>query len=188
MVLFCFLVQLLLSLQIIQWSKDIFLRWSDFKAESNPAAYEDAFSTIKYRITWTVDSVSQKDQILFFINDLRLAVEFFPYLSWVRQMYATPELLRHEQGHFDLAEMLRPEITNKIKDVVSGQRHVAEGQNDEQRKQFARENSASLLMHELQKWQTLMEKKRSEYSKETGFGHNAEMQLRYDIQFSHLRT
>ena len=34
---------------IVVWSKDSFLSWSDFKAESNPSVYEDSHSIIRYR-------------------------------------------------------------------------------------------------------------------------------------------
>ena len=40
----------------LEWSDDLFLKWSDFKAEDNPAVFEDSHSVIKYRFTWTVNS------------------------------------------------------------------------------------------------------------------------------------
>ncbi len=42
--------------KILFWTNDSFLRWSDFEAESNSAAFEDSHSVIKYRYTWTVNS------------------------------------------------------------------------------------------------------------------------------------
>ena len=44
------------SNDILFWSPDYCLNWSDFKAESNPATYEDSHSFIKYGFTWIVDS------------------------------------------------------------------------------------------------------------------------------------
>ena len=89
----------------IPWSKDYFLNWLDFQAESNSAVFEDVHSTIKYRYTWTVNSDSIGNQIRFFIENIDLTAEFYPLLSWVRQPQATPQLLRHEQGHFDITEI-----------------------------------------------------------------------------------
>ncbi|MBA4453606.1 MAG: hypothetical protein H2B05_01500, partial [Nitrosopumilaceae archaeon] len=40
----------------LYWSKQYSLKWSDFKAEHNPASYADSHSVIKYGFTWTVDS------------------------------------------------------------------------------------------------------------------------------------
>lgn len=172
----------------IPWSRTTFLRWSDFKAESNPAVFEDAHSTVKYRITWTVNSENIGSHIQFFIEDIKLIAEFFPELSWVRRIYATSELLKHEQGHFDLAELLRTEITKKISSAVHSKRYLAKGKNEEQRKQFAKEYSAALLNKELKKWQSYMEKKQSEYDSQTNFGQDVEAQSAYGLKFSQLRA
>lgn len=172
----------------IPWSKTIFLKWSDFEAESNPASFEDALSTVKYRITWTVNSESMGNHIQFFIEDVNLVAEFFPELSWVREIYATSNLLKHEQGHFDLAEMLRDEITKKITGVIHSKRYLAKGKNEEQRKQFAKEYSALLLNNELKKWQCYMEEKQSEYDSQTNFGQDAKAQSAYNRKFSQLRA
>ncbi len=82
---------------ILVWSNDSFLKWSDFKAESNSAAFEDSHSIIKYRHTWTVNSDKIENQVLFFIENLQLSVEFYPVLSWVRLSQANDDLLKHEQ-------------------------------------------------------------------------------------------
>ena len=174
--------------ETIPWSKIVLLGWSDFKAEPNPAVFEDASSTIKYRATWTVDSEVLSGRVRFFIEDVKLVAEFFPWLSWVRGLYATPELLRHEQGHFDLAELLRKDVTEKITDAVCHKRYPARGKNEEQQKQFAREYSSRLLAGELKKWQAYLEKRRSEYDCRTGFGRDAGAQSLYDRQFSQLRA
>ena len=56
------------------WSNDSFLSRSDFKAESNSAAFEDSHSIIKYRHTWTVNSDKIGNQILFFIENIILGM------------------------------------------------------------------------------------------------------------------
>ena len=33
---------------ILEWTPDFTLKWSDFKAESNPAVFEDSHSVVKY--------------------------------------------------------------------------------------------------------------------------------------------
>lgn len=173
--------------ETIPWSKTVSLKWTDFKAEPNPAVFEDSSSIIRYRITWTVNSEVSRGQIEFFVEDLKLITEFYPGLSWVRSMYATAELLNHEQGHFDLAELMRNDITAGINNAINKKRHAVAGKNDEQRKQFAREHSAILLADELKKWQSHMEQKRTEYNRQTNFGQNVEIQSDYDMQFSQLR-
>ena len=90
--------------EIILWSNDVYLKWSDFKAESNPAIFEDSHSTIKYGFTWIVNSDKLNEEIVFLIDKIKLTVEFHPLLSWVREFESNDDLLKHEQGHFDEIE------------------------------------------------------------------------------------
>ena len=173
---------------VISWSKDYLLDWSDFKAESNPAAFEDAHSTIKYRYTWTVNSDSVGNQIRFFIENIGLTTEFHPLLSWVRQPQATSQLLNHEQGHFDLTELLRPEIITKIQNVFVGKKFPTRGQNQEQQKQFAREDSGLLIAKEIEKLEKYLFEKQEEYDKQTNYGQIIEKQQEYDNLFKNLRN
>jgi hypothetical protein len=173
---------------IITWSKDYFLTWSDFKAESNPAVFEDVHSTIKYRCTWIVNSDTVDNKIKFFIENITLIVEFHPMLSWVRQSQATSNLLKHEQGHFDLAELLCPKIVKSIQDVFDNKKFSTRGQNQEQRKQFAREDSGLMISIEIEKWEKYLSEKHEEYDKETNYGQIIEKQQEYDNMFKQLRN
>jgi len=172
----------------ISWSKDRVLTWSDFKAESNPASYEDAHSVIKYRYTWTVNSESVGNQIKFFIENINLTTEFYPLLSWVRQSQATSNLLKHEQGHFDLAELLRSKIVDHIQNIFDGKKFPTRGQNQEQQKQFAREDSGLMIANEIEKWEKHLCEKQEEYDALTNFGQILEKQLYYDDMFKKLRN
>ncbi len=173
---------------IISWSKGYFLDWLDFQAESNPAVFEDVHSTIKYRYTWTVNSDSVGNQIRFFIENIDLTAVFHPLLSWVRQSQATPQLLKHEQGHFDFAELLRPEITQQIQNVFNEKKFSTRGQNPDQQKQFAREDSGLLIANEIGKWEKYLFEKQEEYDKQTNYGQIVEKQQEYDIMFKKLRN
>jgi hypothetical protein len=170
----------------IPWSKDYFLKWSDFLAESNPAIFEDSFSFIKYRFTWTVTSENFGKDIKFAINNIKLYPEFHRPLSWVRIPMATNNLLNHEQGHFDLAELLRLEITEKISTIFENKWYQTRGQNDEQRKQFAREDSGIMIASELDKWEQFIHERHQEYDTQTDFGVDEDKQSEYDITFRQL--
>ena len=172
---------------VVIWSKDILLKWSDFKAESNPATYEDSHSVIKYRFTWTINSEKIDKQILFLIEDVHLSVEFFPNLSWVRVSHDTDDLLKHEQGHFDLAESIKNENITEMQKKFYGKRFPTRGQNEEQRKQFAKEDSGRMLAEEVEKLEQLLDKKQKEYDLLTDFGQNSEKQSEYNSLFRKLR-
>jgi len=172
---------------ILVWSNDSFLKWSDFKAESNSAAFEDSHSIIKYRQTWTVNSDEIGNQILFFIENLQLSVEFHPVLSWVRLSQVNDDLLKHEQGHFDLAELVKRENLEKLKNKFHGKQFPTRGKNEEQRKQFAKHDSGKMIAEEVEKLEEILSQRRQEYDEQTNFGQNLEKQLEYNSTFDRLK-
>ena len=172
---------------IIYWSKDYSLNWSDFKAESNPAIFEDSHSTIKYGFTWIVNSHALNDEIVFSIDEIKISVQFHPLLSWVRQSESTDNLLKHEQGHFDLAELLRRDYDKILKNKFYEKVFSTRGQNDAQRKQFAKEDSGKMISLEIDKLSEILRKKCEEYTMETDFGKNIEIQIKYTTNFEKVK-
>ena len=171
---------------VVFWSKDYKLTWSDFNAESNPAVFEDSHSFIKYRCTWTVESENFGSEIKFHILDIVLIPEFHKHLSWVRMPMASVELLKHEQGHFDLAELLRLEFTQQIKNLFENKWFPTRGQNEEQRKQFAREDSGVMIAKEIEKLESLLLTKRQDYDTQTNFGQIQKIQDEFNATFALL--
>ena len=172
---------------IVVWSKDSFLTWSDFKAESNPAAFEDSHSVIKYRYTWTVNSDEIKDQILFSIENIQVFVDFHPVLSWVRISQTNDNLLKHEQGHFDLAESIKRENLVKLQNKFYEKQFPTRGNNEEQRKQFAKEDSGKMIAEEIEKLDHILSQRLQEYDEQTNFAQNLEKQSEYNLTFDKLR-
>ena len=172
---------------VIVWSKNHSLIWSDFKSESNPALFEDTHSVIKYEFTWTVNSEKIENDIFFLIENIQLSADFHCNLSWVRSSQVNANLLKHEQGHFDLAELLKRENIKKIQQIFYGRKFPTRGQNEEQRKQYAKEDSGKMIVKEIKKLEQLLSKRREEYNEHTNFGQNLSEQLTYDSQFHKLR-
>ncbi len=171
----------------IAWSKDYFLKSSDFKADSNPATFEDSHSTIKYSYIWIVNSEGFGNEIKFFIENIVLTTEFYPMLSWIRQTQDPTLLLNHEQGHFDLAELLKSKITRHIEDAFFGKKFSTRGQNSEQQKQYARESSGLMIANEVEKWEKYLFDERQEYDSQTNYGQTYEKQQKFDDMFKKLR-
>ena len=174
------------EIEFITWSHNSHLKWTDFKAEPNPGVFEDSHSVIKYGFTWLVNSDKLNDEIVYFVDNIKISVNFNPLLSWVRNSEATPNLLEHEQGHFNLAELIKRKhnkvFTNKFHDKFFSTR----GQNDAQRKQFAKEDSAKMISNEIDELNDILSNKRNEYDIETDFGKNLEIQSKYDQLFKTL--
>ncbi len=173
--------------EVLVWSNDFFLRWSDFNAESNPAAFEDSHSFIKYRYTWTINSDKVGSEVLFFIENIQLSVEFHPVLSWVRTLQTNDDLLKHEQGHFDLAELIKRENLEKLQNKFYEKEFPTRGKNEEQRKQLAKEDSGKMIGIEIEKLEEMLSQRRQEYDTQTNFGQNLEKQLEYNSIFDRLR-
>ena len=175
------------SNDIISWSHDYCLKWSDFKADANPAIYEDSHSFIKYGFTWIVDSDKLNENVVFLIKEIKVSVNFFPLLSWGRSSELSDALLRHEQGHFDLAEMLKRDydkiLENKFYDKVFSTR----GQNEAQQKQFAKEDSSKLISIEINKLTEIFKERRIDYDMETEYGQNVLNQTKYDEIFKKFK-
>ena len=172
----------------LEWNPNSTLTWSDFQAESNPAIFEDSHNVIKYRFTWVVDSEKIDDDIVFLINDISLFVEFHPLLSWVRQSEANESLLNHEQGNFDLAELVKRENITSLQEEFYKKHFLTRGQNDEQRKQFAKEDSGKMIHKQVEKLQNLFDERSQKYQNETNYGKNLEAQSMHNLAFKQLRT
>jgi len=172
---------------VVSWSKNSFLTWSDFEAEPNPAVFEDSHSVITYQYTWTVNSDEIENQVVFFIENIQLSVDFQSVLSWVRTSQTNNDLLKHEQGHFDLAELVKRENLEKLQNKFHEKRFSTRGKNEEQGKQFAKEDSGKMIAEEVEKLEQLLSQKRKEYDEQTNFGQNLEKQSEYNTIFDRLR-
>ena len=171
----------------LEWTPDFTLKWSDFKAESNPAVFEDSHSVIKYRFTWTVNSDKINDEIVFLIENIQINAEFHPLLSWVRLSESTDVLLNHEQGKFDLAELVKRESFPGFQEKFYNKHFPTRGQNAEQHKQFAKEDSGKMINNEVEKLQKLFDEKCLKYDDETNYGQNVDEQSLYDRLFKQIK-
>jgi predicted secreted Zn-dependent protease len=52
--------------------------------------------------------------------EIRVEAEFYPNTSWVKQARRSVELLRHEQGHFDLTEVYARKMKKAIREAKIG--------------------------------------------------------------------
>ena len=170
------------------WSQNCSLKWSDFKAEHNPASYADSHSVIKYGFTWTVDSEKMDSEILFLIKNIQISVEFCPLLSSVRSSEANDQLLKYEQGRFDLAEIVKREFIPNLHNKFEGRTYPTRGKNEDQRKQLAKEDSGKMIAKEIEQLQQILEKRLQEYDEATDYGNNSEKQYEYALKFKELKS
>ena len=169
------------------WSKEYSLKWSDFKAEHNPASYADSHSVIKYGFTWTVDFEKMGRDILFLIKNIQVSVEFCPLLSSVRPSETSDQLLKYEQGRFDMAELVKRENIFDLQTKFEGKKFPTRGKNEDQRKQLAKEDSGKMIAKEIEQLQKILDNRLEEYDETTDYGNNAEKQSEYALKFQKLK-
>ena len=94
------------------WPQHPRLTWDDFKASPpKSASYPSAVSDTGFRY-----QLVRRNGLL----DIEAAAFFSPGGSWVKPDGKTPELLRHEQGHFDMAELYALMLRKAILDSKVG--------------------------------------------------------------------
>ena len=96
--------------QKIRWQKNRLLKWSDFKGPIDTAAKFEAttFCEVYAKYNWT----KKNNQYLLTFST---ASYLDPFKSSSIKQKQTPQLLRHEQLHFDIAELFARIYLQRLK-------------------------------------------------------------------------
>lgn len=144
----------------LYWSKDKLLTWEDFKGKpikSSPhAANTDSGFELQY-------SYKSSDHFLVF----ELQTKFIKNKSWVKPDKKSEDLLKHEQGHFDISEI----YTRKFK-----KNSIEEKFNEKNFRQKVSEINEK-NKNEQNKYQDL-------YDKETDHSKNEQKQIDWNIKIA----
>lgn len=100
---------------IIPWSKDIKLKWDDFKATPNTEVIAYAQTSYKIEILPSDVSVDSDNNIQNY-ESLTVIANFYTNHSWVYKK--DDYLLKHEQLHFDIAGLYAIKINNEFKKLI----------------------------------------------------------------------
>src|SRR5579872_2444204 len=122
------------ELSVIIWKKTRVLKWIDFKKKPDLRSKASASSAIGFESKPFIEHIKAGNKFNFKIKDMQLNAVFIPDLSWVMKNVSKKNsipLLKHEQGHFDLAE----EITRKIRIRTTNRFHnrsfIVKGKNEQ---------------------------------------------------------
>lgn len=87
------------------------LQWDDFTGlpDSTSPFYSQTFWNVNYKYS----GFTFKPDTLILTN-FSVELQLNPEKSWVKKKYETPELLRHEQGHFDVGRLLQLEFLQDV--------------------------------------------------------------------------
>jgi len=179
-----------LILPVLIWNKTRLLKWTDFEKKPDSKSKASASSAIGFQSQPLIEHIKTGIKFQFKIGDMQLHAVFIPSLSWVVKNLSKKNstlLLKHEQGHFDLAE----EITRKTKSSAAkrfhGRAFIANGKNEDRAKKDAiyqvtkiRKKIDGMLQMKLKDQQT-------KYESITNHGLIKGHQERYNKRFEKLR-
>lgn len=91
------------------------LTWEDFTAtpDENASYFAYTYWNLSYKYAGTE---TRGENI--FLKDLELTLKFDNEKSWLKKDKGTEELLKHEQGHFDLGRLCQLEMLAVIKATI----------------------------------------------------------------------
>jgi hypothetical protein len=82
---------------VIEWSPEVRLKWSDFRGDRKPGR---DFAVASSTCGFGYDGVMAGNEAR-----INVFVRFYRYESWHDQKYELPDVLAHEQLHFDICEL-----------------------------------------------------------------------------------
>ena len=80
--------------------------------------------------------------------------------------------------------MVKRENMGHLQNNLYDKQFPTRGQNEEQRKQFAKEDSTKLVAQEIEKLEIILSKRRQEYDALTNYGQNQKKTIRIRFNFS----
>jgi len=103
--------------QLIPWSAERPLEWGDFQGKKRPAKRRfDAVASTRIADKFdycTLDSIH-----------VSVSAVFNPYRSWKKYKRPSSYLLKHEQGHFDIAELYARKLRKEISAAERSPKHA----------------------------------------------------------------
>lgn len=181
-----------MSQQLIPWGKIFLLQWSDYTGIPK-SAYEAYTTTkIQYHCTWEYIG---KTSIKKFQFTTTQAYAFFN----PKQSSARPELfikgtnyqkkiLKHEQGHFDIAEKFARKLANRLRKEFKNRKYSCHGVGLKKQKDDADKRARKVSKKIWNKLRLEWKAYEKKYDKETNHGLIQSAQKRYDNQFAKLRS
>lgn len=155
----------------IQWQQGKLLTWSDFKAEPDNSNSYSANTNSGISYSWNYSTASGVPVLLH-----EVFTNFYPNLSWVKEIRNEEYLLAHEQLHFDISELHARKLREALADYEIGRNirqdlkriyNKIESERVSMQNKFDRETSHSENRSEEMKWRKFVAeelKKLEEYS------------------------
>lgn len=178
------------ELPVIIWNKTRTLGWNDFKKKPNSNNKAAASSAIGFESRPIVEHLKAGCKFKFKIRDMQLHAVFIPEFSWVRKNIlegGSKLLLKHEQGHFDLAEEITRKTRIKTTKRFRNRSFIVKGKNEDKAKKVAIVRVTRIRKKIDDRLQKELEREETKYDEKTNYGLIIKNQEKYDKRFEKLR-
>lgn len=88
------------------------LAWSDFTG--TPVDNDQYLAFTNWKIEYVYSGIGLEDDSVY-IDGLKVTLKFVGEKSWVKEGKGTDDLLKHEQGHFDIGRLCQLEMLAYVK-------------------------------------------------------------------------
>ena len=99
----------------IRWNEQRDLTWADFKAIPDESISFSANTNSGMGYTWNYSNSNGKPEL-----NHEVYTNFYPNLSWVKDIQNEEYLLAHEQLHFDISELHSRKLRMKLQEYEIG--------------------------------------------------------------------
>jgi len=178
------------ELPVIVWNKTRILKWNDFKKKPDPEDKASASSAIGFESTPLVEHIKTRRKFKFKIIDMQLQAIFIPGFSWVMKNVGkkgSTLLLKHEQGHFDLAEEITRKARTKTTNRFQNRSFIVKGKNEDKAKKNAILQVTKIRKEIDSKLQKEFKGQETKYDDKTNHGLIIKYQEKYNKRFKKLR-
>jgi hypothetical protein len=178
------------KLPVIIWNKNRILKWNDFKKKPNHKSKASASAAIGFESQPFIEHINTGSKFQFKIKDMQLHAVFIPDLSWVMKNISGKDnvlLLKHEQGHFDLAEEITRKTRIKTINYFHNKDFIVKRKSTDEAKKNAIFQVNKIRKKIDGKLQKEFKSQETKYDNTTNHGLIIEYQEKYNKRFDKLR-
>ncbi|MGB6464163.1 MAG: hypothetical protein WBF38_08085 [Nitrosotalea sp.] len=172
----------------IFWNKDHLITWDDFQGETKQSSTHYAQTANKIQYNWKIEFRTDKAKFRFL--DFEVKAIFVKSQSWKQKFtaYYPEKVLKHEQGHFDIAE----EFSRRFKEILTtelmNKTFSFKMKGNETYENSANAEAKKIVDRVYEKVETEYNNEHHKYDDETKHGTDLRHQEKYDQRFDKLRN
>jgi predicted secreted Zn-dependent protease len=176
---------------LVPWQKDLILQWADYVGAPDHTSEQMAwtFTCIKY--AYEIEIIKRSSKVKFVIKNLKVTAYYNKSASWVKPALLNrtdqADILKHEQGHLDIAEEYARKIQHAMVAAVKGKSFSCKGKTEEEQQNYARTAAQQMLDSIYKKGFAEWHRDERRYDDESRHGLALNEQQKYNKRFDQLR-